>query len=215
MKLIASALACSAAMTRSPWSSSVAESTTIASPPRPIAEIACSMPPARSRSSTADLPEVVKGPPEVDQRAMLLPHDAVDDIADQDRVVAALDPLVDLAVEEGDRFLQDRHPALAVAERGGGELVGSPARECQGDPVMMIGEDVYAEPLRAVERGEAFGRTGQADEDLRRLRRDRGEGGRREPSRGALAVHRRDYRHAAGERGQRVAEAFGQRSAIF
>src|SRR5258705_3522171 len=143
---------------------------------------------------------------EIDQRVPSADARALD-ATDEDRVVALEVHVDGRALEVGERVVEERQAQRAQRERHALERVldlgrGEPAR----DAFLVMTEYVDREPLARDQGRIALRLVVDADEDERRLERDRREGARGETGRPAVAVAHGDDRHARGEMAQRMAE---------
>src|SRR5207244_11993781 len=76
---------------------------------------------------------------------------ALADEAREDGMVAAGEPLVDIAYEVGDRVREDRELGLGL-ERDAGELVRRGAREVEGKLLLIVAQNVDDEAAAAFAR---------------------------------------------------------------
>jgi hypothetical protein len=132
--------------------------------------------------------------------------EVTDDAADQDHVVAGVDPVMHRAVEPRDRRVE--HGGALMSRRPGDlvELVRALRREDVGDLAMVLGEDVDAEMRSRGKDAVALGAVGDANQDQGRVERDRGKGIGGEAPWLPIVIDRRDDRHTGNETAQRLAE---------
>src|SRR5437867_11581737 len=69
----------------------------------------------------------------------------VDDLSDEDRVIAAGELVVDRALQRGQRASDQRHTEGSAADFDAGEFVVDPRREARGDMALCFGENADAE----------------------------------------------------------------------
>src|SRR5438552_14905611 len=79
------------------------------------------------------------------------------------------------------------------------ELVEPGGREALRDVLLLAPEEVHGEPPALDDRRVALGLVRDANEDQRRIERDRGESAGREPGGAAIRVAGADHRDAARE----------------
>ena len=142
---------------------------------------------------------------EVEQRhGLRLGRARLEDVADEEDVIARLDLLDDVARDVGDRVLEQHGQAvMRRLPRDRHELVAALARAARRHLLAACGEEVDHEATRAPQAGERVARAVERHEHERRIGRDRGEGVARQADGRVVLVERRDDRHARRERAHR------------
>ena len=108
----------------------------------------------------------------VDQRIGVADDD-VFDLAEEYRVVAAIEGFEKAALKGRERACQDRDAVLVNGVFDAGELILNERREMLGDGGFIGGKDVHREPARLLKSVMAAGRFFDADQDERRIKRHR------------------------------------------
>ena len=94
--------------------------------------------------------QLVISAPEVDQGAAVGVF-GIEDLSDQDGVVAGVDHAVDAALEAGKRAGDERHTAVSRQPLDSVETVVPRAREVDGKILLVFAQYVDADVLRAAE----------------------------------------------------------------
>src|ERR1043165_3346518 len=112
--------------------------------------------------------------PEIEERRALA-RGGVDDFADEDGMIAADDLVVHAAFERAKSVRNERHAEGSAADLQAGELVAAAGGGAAGAVGLIHGQDGDAKGLRLHDGVVARRRLGNADEDERRVQRQRGE----------------------------------------
>ena len=150
--------------------------------------------------------ETAELPAEVGQRRAVATGRVLD-LAEEDRVRAAGHLLDDAALQVGQRVVEERLAGDAADDPLAGELVAL-AGEAHRRVRLPLGEDVDGEVARGRDRLPGRRRLVQADQQHRRLERQRAHGARRRAVALVLVLDG-DHRHAAREAADDVAELVG------
>ena len=140
----------------------------------------------------------------VEERAAAGRGRAVQDLADEDRVIAAGHALLDRADEVRDGLGEDRWIG-ALDQRDAGELVLGAAGEAPRELLVALAQHVDGEAPAGVDRLVGRQAVVDADDEQHGVERQRAHGAGRHPGRAAL-VGRRDHGDPRGEVSDRLAE---------
>src|SRR5437773_1814039 len=124
------------------------------------------------------------------------------DLAQEDRVVTALEDVADSALQPGHHVLHDRHAGVGDTMRQAVELVVALPRERRGEVLVAAREDVHREQAARLDAPVGVRVAIDADEYERWLERDRRERVDREPAHAFGLVFRADDGHARREAGE-------------
>ena len=94
---------------------------------------------------------------------------AVDGVTDDDGVVASIENSVELALDQRYDIVENGHAGIADVVGDVMEAIAASALEVIREFLLMLAQDVDAEGLAMLDRGESFRASVHANEELRRF----------------------------------------------
>ena len=134
---------------------------------------------------------------------------AVQNLADEDHVVAAFVVRIGLALEGRQAVADERRPLVSLDMRYLGPGLAIRAPELDGELRLRFAQHIHHVALRVEQCRQRVGRLGDAEQHQRRVNRDRVERTDRHSDGLTVAGARTDDRHAGGEASEGLAKLRG------